>query len=235
MSPLNGATVPVSSESSVTGAQLTNRDRQRRSHGSVRAGGAGEPARRPDSVRGRVSRTSPELPSIWASRCRDGHATLPADSGGPPSRGRCRPRRLRGARPRTGSFLVLLQVGFTQPRRSPDALVVSYTTVSPLPALRSEPEPLAVCLCGTVPRVTPGGRYPPPCPAESGPSSTTNRLVTPWPRQPGRLARTGSLAAAQPASSLLESSGDESLRRRRSFSPHLIKPDHSTRGAHHDR
>jgi hypothetical protein len=25
--------------------------------------------------------------------------------------------------------------------------------------------------CGTVPRVTPGGRYPPPCPVEPGPSS----------------------------------------------------------------
>ncbi len=71
------------------------------------------------------------------------------------------------------SFLVLLQVGFTQPPRSPEALVVSYTTVSPLPALRPKPEPLAVCLCGTVPRVTSGGRYPPPCPAESGPSSAS--------------------------------------------------------------
>ena len=27
-------------------------------------------------------------------------------------------------------------------------------------------------LCGTVPRVTPGGCYPPPCPVEPGPSST---------------------------------------------------------------
>ena len=27
-------------------------------------------------------------------------------------------------------------------------------------------------LCGTVPRVTPGGRYPPPCSVESGLSST---------------------------------------------------------------
>jgi len=30
-------------------------------------------------------------------------------------------------------------------------------------------------LCGTVPRVTPGGRYPPPCPVESGLSSTLAR------------------------------------------------------------
>ena len=31
------------------------------------------------------------------------------------------------------AFLVLLRVGFTELRRSPGALVVSYTTVSPLP------------------------------------------------------------------------------------------------------
>jgi hypothetical protein len=33
-------------------------------------------------------RTGPEQPSIWAPRCRGGHATLPAGSGGPPSQGR---------------------------------------------------------------------------------------------------------------------------------------------------
>ena len=41
-------------------------------------------------------------------------------------------------------------------------------------------------LCGTVPRVTPGGRYPPPCPVEPGLSST---LTWPTPRSPGRLVR----------------------------------------------
>jgi hypothetical protein len=38
-------------------------------------------------------------------------------------------------------------------------------------------------LCGTVPRVTPGGRYPPPCPVEPGPSSvvlgSTNAVARP--------------------------------------------------------
>jgi hypothetical protein len=80
------------------------------------------------------------------------------------------PARAAGRNPR--SFLVLLQAGFTQPPRSPGTLVVSYTTVSPLPAPQPKLGPLAVCLCGTVPRVTPGGSYPPPCPAEPGPSST---------------------------------------------------------------
>src|SRR5689334_24159002 len=41
---------------------------------------------------------------------------LPAHSGGPPSNVRC---------------LILLQVGFAEPHRSPGALVVSYTAVSP--------------------------------------------------------------------------------------------------------
>ena len=44
---------------------------------------------------------------------------LPGSSGGPPSNASC---------------LALLRVGFTEPRRSPATLVVSYTTVSPLPA-----------------------------------------------------------------------------------------------------
>src|SRR5690606_33931639 len=41
--------------------------------------------------------------------------------------------------------------------------------------------------CGTFPRVTPGGRYPPPCPVESGLSSAgRSRALT---RPPGRLVR----------------------------------------------
>jgi hypothetical protein len=44
-----------------------------------------------------------------------------------------RPRRAAGQRP----LLTLLRVGFTEPPRSPWALVVSYTTVSPLPAAAS--------------------------------------------------------------------------------------------------
>ena len=47
--------------------------------------------------------------------------------------------------------------------------------------------PLAVCLCGTVPRVTSGGCYPPPRSVESGPSSAGE---SPRPtRPPGRLIR----------------------------------------------
>src|SRR5690606_3408967 len=39
-------------------------------------------------------------------------------------------------------------------------------------------------LCGTVPRVTPGGRYPPPCSAEPGRSSVPLGNATAWPTHP---------------------------------------------------
>jgi hypothetical protein len=79
--------------------------------------------------------TGPEQPSISARRRRRTRATYPQTPAG---------RRLAassgivcaGARPKPGALLVLLRVGFTQPPRSPEALVVSYTTVSPLPAPR---------------------------------------------------------------------------------------------------
>ena len=81
-------------------------------------------------------------------------SALPACSGGPPSIARC---------------LGLLRMGFTEPTWSPRSLVVSYTTVSPLllPLARQGRS----VLCGTVPRVTPGGCWPPSCPSEPGPSS----------------------------------------------------------------
>src|SRR6201996_300591 len=52
---------------------------------------------------------------------------------------------------------------------SPWVLVVSYTTVSPLPPAAGPGRRFV--FCGTVPRVTPGRCYRPPCPAEPGPSS----------------------------------------------------------------
>jgi len=84
----------------------------------------------------------------------------------------------------------LLRMGFAKPSRSPGTLVVSYTTVSPLPVHRSipraaaEPEVPRTCrpyddrrhrrsaLCCTFRRVAPPGCYPASCPAESGLSST---------------------------------------------------------------
>jgi hypothetical protein len=100
---------------------------------------------------------------------------LPGSSGGPPSNAAC---------------LTLLRVGFAEPLRSPGALVVSYTTVSPLPGRLATPG--RSVLCGTFPRVAPGGRYPPPCPVESGLSSA-GTLLRPT-RPPVRLVRVLSLA-----------------------------------------
>jgi hypothetical protein len=79
-------------------------------------------------------------------------------------------------------LLTLLRVGFTEPPQSPAALVVSYTAVSPLPCAWDAGRSV---FCGTVPRVTPGRRYRPPCPVEPGPSSPGLRPARP----PGRLTR----------------------------------------------
>ena len=76
--------------------------------------------------------------------------------------------------------------------------MVSYTTVSPLPALRPVQAHAAgrrSVLCGTVLRVTPSGRYPPPCPAEPGRSSSHLRDARP-PGQPIRCPFYGLRPAA---------------------------------------
>ena len=113
---------------------------------------------------------------------------LPTYSGGQPSDVRA-PVTLAFSAEAAG-FLTLLRAGFAEPAGSPRSLVVSCTTVSPLPALsgtRPCPGRRSV-LCGTFPRVTPGGCCPPPCPAEPGPSSTPVSRRTP--RSPGQLLRT---------------------------------------------
>ena len=69
----------------------------------------------------------------------------------------------------TSSCLALLPMGFSEPGRSPDLLVSSYLTVSPLPA---GPKPgRRFAFCGTVPGLAAGGRYPPSHPVEPGLSS----------------------------------------------------------------
>ena len=63
---------------------------------------------------------------------------LPGSSGGPPSNAPC---------------MTLLQVGFAEPPGSPRALVVSYTTVSPLPSAEAPGGLLSVALSRGSPRV----------------------------------------------------------------------------------
>jgi len=72
-----------------------------------------------------------------------------------------------------GTCLTLLRARFTQQARSLGPLVVSYTTVSPLP--RSSKRPWRSALCCTFSRITPGGCYPPPCSVEPGRSSARPR------------------------------------------------------------
>src|SRR3954451_11666730 len=113
----------------------------------VRRGARDEPACRPGSVPGRLAASRSAaihlgLPLPTAS------CGLPASSGGPPSNARARSELL---------FLTLLQVGFTKPFRSPGTLVVSYTTVSPLPTYRSAP---AVCSLWHFPAGHPGWELP---------------------------------------------------------------------------
>src|SRR6266699_6995236 len=145
----------------------------------------------------RAKRTSPEfgrraswpVGRVLCTRSRGpaaihlGLPLLTASCGLPASSGGAAVKRSRSRRGRNhGSLLTLLRVGFTEPPQSPAALVVSYTTVSPLPRLT----PGRSDFCGTVPRVTPGRRYRPPCPVEPGPSSPGLRPARP----PGRLTRT---------------------------------------------
>ena len=72
-----------------------------------------EPICKPDSV---TVVFDSRRPSIWEPRCQDPRAAYPGPSGGQP-----------------GPCLALHRVGFAEPSSSPMTLVVSYTTVSPLP------------------------------------------------------------------------------------------------------
>ncbi len=105
----------------------------------IRAGSEDELACKPDSVPpGGPGAAAIHLgPPLPAASC-----GLPGDSGGQPSNIPC---------------LTLLRVGFTKPSWSPRTLVVSYTTVSPLPAHRST---RAVCFLWHCPAGHPGWALP---------------------------------------------------------------------------
>ena len=70
-------------------------------------------------------------------------------------------------------------------RRVTATPVRSYRTISPLPVRDSRVvAPSAVCFCGTFPRVSPGGSYPPPCSVVSGLSSREGVFSPPRPLGP---------------------------------------------------
>ena len=106
-------------------------------------GGWDEPACRPGSVSARLTALRSATIHLGLS-LPTASCGLPVSSGGPPSNAHA------------GSmlpFLTLLQVGFTEPLRSPGALVVSYTTVSPLPPCEHGGGLFSVALSRGSPRV----------------------------------------------------------------------------------
>jgi len=76
--------------------------------------------------RGALRRGRERRPSISGHRCRWPQAVYPQARAG-------RPRTPAQPPSGLGDLLTLLRVGFTEPPRSPGALVRSYRTVSPLP------------------------------------------------------------------------------------------------------
>src|SRR5690606_2199043 len=127
----------------------------------------GESAGKPDSV---GPSEGAGRPSIWGRRCRRPRCGQPADIG-----------RAALDRPRGGpepSFSTLLRVGFTEPTGSLRPLVVSYTTVSPLP-----PRTVAVCSLWHCPAGRPGSVLPTTLPC--GVRTFLDALTAP--RPPGRL------------------------------------------------
>ncbi len=81
-------------------------------------------------------------------------------------------RRHQAGRLQTPSYLALLRLGFTEPFQSPGALVVSCTTVSPLPVRTPKDSPSAVYSLLHFPEVAPAGISPVAYPVESGLSSS---------------------------------------------------------------
>jgi hypothetical protein len=119
-----------------------------------------------------ASRRPVRRPSIWARRHRRARAVYPQARTGRPRTPAQAPR---------GALLTLLRVGFTEPPRSPGVLVVSYTTVSPLPPARAGGGLFSVALSRGSPRVAVSE---PPCPAESGLSSTGRPAAAARPARP---------------------------------------------------
>src|SRR5690606_28081207 len=109
--------------------------------------------------------------------------------------------RTRAGRPRTLAqtpsdvLLILLQVGFTEPLRSPGTLVVSYTTVSPLPAPGGVGGLFSVALSRGSPRVGVTHHL-----ALWSPDLPRHQVALP-PRPPGQLIRGPSLTRTAPSAS----------------------------------
>ena len=110
-----------------------------------RRGQCARTACKPDSVTARRRRR----PFLWARRCRRARAANPDRSGG----------RTLGPRAPRDPYLALLLAGLAVPPALPPARWALTPPFHPCP----RPKPRGRSdLCGAFPRVTPGGRYPPP-------------------------------------------------------------------------
>ena len=117
--------------------------------------GADGLAHRPGSVRRTASRRHGWRPSISGCRCRHPPATYP---------------RARTDRPQALAVRSCSRWGLPSRDGPPPRW---WSLAPPFHPYRRSEEPRRSVFCGTFPRVTPGGRYPPPCPVEPGPSSTS--------------------------------------------------------------
>ena len=127
----------------------------------VRPGCADGLACRPGSVRRSVATIHLRVPLPTPS------SDLPAHSGGPPSN-------VRASRASTGLLDLAPGGVYRSGRVTPAAGGLLHHRFT----LTAGQARWRFVLCGTVPRVTPGGCYPPPCPVEPGPSSAA------YPRSP---------------------------------------------------
>jgi len=119
-------------------------------------------------------------PSICDHRCRWPGAAYPQTRAGSPDDVCAGP-------PCGRSLLALLRVGFAEPTESPRSLVVSYTTVSPLPRRAG-----AVCFLWHFPAGHPGWALP-----TTPPFGVRTFLDGLPPRPPGRLVQGAGYRAAQ--------------------------------------
>lgn len=131
-------------------------------------------------------------PSIWAHRRRVPRAVHPQARASSPRTPAQPHREVRSS--------TLLRAGFTEPPRSPGALVRSYRTVSPLP--HGPGGPRAVCFLWHCPAGHPGLPLATAllCGVRTflGTRRDTIRCPFPAPRPPGRLIRRNRVLAAAP-------------------------------------
>ncbi len=107
-------------------------------------------------------------------------------------------------------YLLLHQVGFAVPRRSPGARCALTAPFHPCHAPLSRRTVRRSVLCGTFLRVAPTGRWPAPCPTVPGLSSAALRPT----RSPGRLRPDRCNTRRRPPQTAASSSRGSEVRRR---------------------